>query len=83
MGGIHVKKGRQKIKTKRRGRERTYSRKNFEKVSKNRECTIKSDTSSRVQLLGFESRLHHLLVVNSLNLRIPVFQIGIIIVSST
>lgn len=49
MGGIHVKKGRQKIKKKSRGRERSYSRKNFEKVSKNRECTIKSDIGHKLQ----------------------------------
>lgn len=85
MGGTHVKKGRQKIKKKRmKGRERSYRRKNFENVSKNMECTIKYDTGHKLQdPTGFESRLHHLLAVTFLNLRLPIFKIGIIIVSSS
>lgn len=81
MGRIHVKRGRQKIK--RKMREKSYNKRNFGMVSKNMEYTIQYATghNSRVHLLGFKSRLHHLLDVTSLNLSFPIFKIGIIITS--
>lgn len=66
MGRIHVKRGRQKIKKK--TREKSYNKRNFGKVFENMEYTIQYDTgdNSRVHLLGFKSRPHHVLVVTSL-----------------